>query len=103
MSHAQTYLPLNPPRPPHSGLFGSDFVDVYPRASAGVFYDDNVTLREDNPIADVITVLSPGLTILAGETTGAVSSGPSIRGGAGLAFEPGRGAVASRTLVTTSR
>ena len=120
MCQAQKYLPLQPPIPleerktlsymplhpartdEHSGLLGTEGFDIYPRVSAGVLYDDNVTLSGVTQFGDWNTFLSPGLTFLIGETTTTGFGAANIQG-AGLTLDSISGVLGNRALVSTSR
>ena len=73
------YLPLTPP-PQDSGLafLGSDSLHWWPRLSTAVVYDDNVLLLGKRHLADTIGLVSPGLTLVAGETTDVLSGSTAV-------------------------
>ena len=79
LCHANDYQPLSPPRADQAvGFFDHGSFHLRPRFSTGVSYDDNVTLQEKNRISDLIGVLTPGLTLIAGETADSIAGGPEI-------------------------
>jgi hypothetical protein len=83
-------------------LLGAERFDFYPRLAAGLLYNDNVTLRRDPTFGDLIGVISPGLTFIAGETAGSRMGDPAIRSST-LTLESGRvTSAANRALVTSS-
>jgi hypothetical protein len=43
---------------------------LIPRITGMVMYDDNITIQSTSKLADVIWVISPGLTAIAGDTRG---------------------------------
>jgi hypothetical protein len=98
-----SYQPLHPPQSGWGkGILGRDRFDIYPRLGGGFLYDDNVNLRATSPQEDFVTVVSPGVTFILGETTGG-GFGAADVGSPSLTIEPGRGVAASRSLVSTSR
>ncbi len=78
LCHAVDYKPLSPPQADEAvGFLDYGSLHLRPRLSTGVVYDDNVTLREEHRISDLIGVVAPALTLIVGETADSIS-GPEI-------------------------
>ncbi len=81
-------MPPTPEVPPpapaaaREAIFRLGSFNFFPRASASVFYDDNILIRETNKVDDVVWALRPGITVASSDMT--TNGGKSLT----LSYDP---------------